>query len=230
MSAEDRSSFEERYSSQVSVARELHALSAGGRKRRRTALEPAGPTDSEQAARPELCPSLLGIGDEYAVRPETVRKHVFEACGSSKSYLSCVEAIQAEALPKPSLGSLMAAADDGLDPGKVGKFRVQCMSCKDKHYGLCVTRDGAYYEQALSVAWRVADIVAKICKDQDRVGKLLLRFSATYGAEGQVVQYEHVHVMLARVMNRPRGNVFALMAEKDVLLLVYYITGIYWYT
>ena len=134
MGAEDRSNLEERYSSQVSLARELHSLKAGGRKRRRKASWPAGPTDSEQAARPELCPSLLGIGDEYAVRPETIREHVFEACGSSKSYLSCVDAVQAEALPKPSLGSLMAAADDGLDPGKVGKFRVRCMSCKDKHY------------------------------------------------------------------------------------------------
>ena len=152
MSAEDRSSLEERYSSQVSVARELHLLKAGSCKRRRKAMCPAEPADSDQAARPELCPSLLGVGDEYAVRPQTIRAHVFEACGSSTSYLNCVEAIQAEALRKPSLGSLMAAADDGLHPGKVGKFRMRCMSCKDKHYGLCVTRDGPYYEEALSVA------------------------------------------------------------------------------
>jgi hypothetical protein len=84
------------------------------------------------------------LGQDYPVTPAIVREYATSALGHPKSYLAAVQHIASGKRPAASLGHMTVAAQEGVDTDKLLAYRVSQMTCKEKHPGLCKTRDAQH--------------------------------------------------------------------------------------
>ena len=206
-----------RLESRRQVARDVARITRPSRRARarQDRLEASAPDPPPQVATPEL-PSLFQLGDEYPVTPSVVREQVLQASGHDRSYLAAAHDVFEGKLPAPSLGHMTVPAAAAFNVDDVSRFRVSNFTCKDKHPGLCATRDARHLAVSLSLAKQVSRFLStRVCEDE--VGSALVRLSAFYdeaGEDGSPLQ-EHYHLFVADIQKRPQREVFVMTIPAD---------------